>query len=415
MKKIDSYSELVPTLDEIRTQVIYISFSSISFICFILLIFRIIEHNLSAVLATAIALISNLIIVYACRKNYQQTALMFISGIYLIISFSRGYQLNMPLQTIIYFSLIPAIIAFMMKYKMARITYLLINNFAFTILLIKFLPGTLVDVFTILIVTAVTHTITLFVVNIMERQQDKLFVALDEKRNALDALALKHHDILLFTDIMNHDIKAPLNTVKGFIGLLRKEKQSERSGTYINYITKSLSNLDTMIADLLTLSKVNTTELSISKIDLNDIVDQICNTLEFSIQKENVHIEVGNLPIINGNSEALRTVFQNIISNSIKYQPKDEPKHIPSIYIYHEDSEKANIIFIKDNGIGIKEEDIPQLFSPFKRFHSSKDYEGTGLGMSICKKTMKKHKGDISYVLTDEGGACFRLEFPKTY
>lgn len=402
------------TLDETRTKIIQFTFLLATINSLIMFFVRIMEQVYDGAFIALTATICNLFIFYWSRKGNAQIMLIFGIISCLIFAFYEGYRLGEPLKSLIYFSLAPAVFAFLIKNRTVRIVYLIINVIAFFLLNLLSGSNEWSDAFTMIAVIIIAHLVVLFFIELMEKQQEELLLALNEKNTALDALQSKHDDVLLFTNMMNHDIKAPLNTIKGFTGLLQKEKQSERGNQYIKYIKKSLDSLDCMIGDLLALTKINTIELELSNTDLNHVIDHICDALEYDIQNKKVNIVKENLPEIQGNSEALRTVFQNLISNSIKYQPLDKFEHIPTITISHKNNGQGDIIFFKDNGIGMKEENVPQLFTPFKRFHSSQEYEGTGLGMSICKKIMEKHKGDIVYMPTDEAGSCFKLAFPKS-
>lgn len=401
------------TLDGMRNKIIQITFILTIVNTFVIFIIHAIEQRYDDAIIGLVAIICLSLILYLSRIGYAQIGAVMGAIFCFIFAFNECYKSGVLIHSVIYFSLTPTVYALLIKNRTIRIIYLIINLITFFGLNALSNSGEWSDIFTMIIGITLSYLIILLFIDLMEKQQEQLLLALDEKNTALDVLRVKHNDVLLFTSMMNHDIKAPLNTVKGFIGLLQKEEHSERANKYIKHITELLKSLDSMILNLLALTKMNTTELELSNTDLNHIVEQVCGALQYDIQKENVNIVKDTLPQIQGNSEALRTIFQNLISNAIKYQPKNKPEHVPTINIIHESSQQEDIIYIQDNGIGIKQENIPQLFMPFKRFHTSKEYEGTGLGMSICKKIMEKHKGDIVYLSTNETGTCFKLAFPK--
>jgi len=135
---------------------------------------------------------------------------------------------------------------------------------------------------------------------------------------------------------------------------------------------------------------------------------------KYEIINKEVAFEVGKLPEVTGNQQLLRTLFHNLISNAIKYQPKCKPNYIPKISINSSDDSNYHFIIVSDNGIGIKEEYIENLFTPFKRFHTNSEYEGTGLGMSICRKVMQKHGSSIELLETSTNGSKFKLAFKKS-
>jgi signal transduction histidine kinase len=213
--------------------------------------------------------------------------------------------------------------------------------------------------------------------------------------------------------MMNHDIKAPLRSIKGFSQLLARTEQTETQKEYLAFISNSTNNLEALISDLLLYSKMNIIELDFDEINVESIIDAIISLFKYDIEDKNIQIIKENLPeTIYGNFDGLRTVFQNLISNAIKYQPKDNANHIPEIRIKYESEEKFDVIYLKDNGIGIDEENIPDLFTPFIRFESAANYEGTGLGLSICHKIIEKHQGTINAIPVEEG-TCFIIKFPK--
>ena len=119
------------------------------------------------------------------------------------------------------------------------------------------------------------------------------------------------------------------------------------------------------------------------------------------------------MPEVNGDILSLRTVFHNLISNAFKYQPNKEG-HIPEVSFTSKEDQNDHIIYIEDNGIGIKEEFVDQVFEPFKRNHSQKEFKGTGLGLSICSSILEKHNGSISVDSSNKTGTTFKLTIPKS-
>lgn len=164
---------------------------------------------------------------------------------------------------------------------------------------------------------------------------------------------------------------------------------------------------------MITFSKIESEEEELKLIELNTIIEDVKSHCEFDLIDKNVTLKISNLPVIYGNRQMLKTLFNNLISNSIKYQPKDKLNHIPVISISHTINDCNYRILIEDNGIGIENTYKNELFEPFKRFHSNAEYEGTGLGLSICKKVMDKHNGIIELKSTSENGSTFILTFPK--
>jgi len=238
-----------------------------------------------------------------------------------------------------------------------------------------------------------------------------------EKKNDAQRLNEKNNELIVFSHIMSHDLKSPLSTIKAFAELLakdiKKEEDKEQQIKYLNFILSSADSMTVLINDLLTYSKIETDNYVLENVDLQNVIEEVLPSFQFDIMDRKVEIEIKELPIIQGNPNIIKTVFHNLISNSIKYQPKDIANHHPKIVIWSEENEQQYNVFIQDNGIGFKKEHIDDLFTPFKRFHSNKEYKGTGLGMSICRRIIEKHKGSISLQSTSEDGSVFKLTFPK--
>jgi len=216
---------------------------------------------------------------------------------------------------------------------------------------------------------------------------------------------------------MAHDLKAPLYNISAFAGLIKKQITNgfhkEKVSKYINFIDNSSESMAVLIEDLLLYSKIDMEELDFSNVHLNDLVDLVLPVFSYDINAGSTAINIKELPTIHGNKSLLKTVFHNLISNGIKYQPKDQPNHQAQIDIWSAENDKQYCIFIQDNGIGIKSEHVNEVFKPFVRFHSSKEYSGTGLGMSICRRIMKNHNGSVELDQTSNKGSRFKLTFPK--
>jgi light-regulated signal transduction histidine kinase (bacteriophytochrome) len=148
-------------------------------------------------------------------------------------------------------------------------------------------------------------------------------------------------------------------------------------------------------------------------VDLKDVVSQVLLDLEASIEKSGAKVKLFDLPVLEGNQFQLFHLFQNIISNSIKYCKKDEP---PSIAIKGQAidlPERGYKITIIDHGIGFDEKYLDRIFKPFQRLHHADEFEGTGMGLAICKKIVDQHGGMISANSKLQEGATFIIELPK--
>lgn len=414
---ISPQKDIGTPLGNTREKIIRLSFLLASIVSLFLFIVRLFEQNedKSMLIAVVIAFVFSISFLSLCYKGYSQVSILIANALYLVIAFYEGYRLGMPMQTYIYFSLIPAISLFLINNRNIRFIFLSINILIFIVLNVLTQSDTLPNLLTFIVMALICYTVLFSFVELMEKQEHDLVLAMNAKIKTLQLLENKHQDLLLFNNMMNHDIKAPLRSIKGFSYLLKKTKPTQEQKEFIDFISNSANNLEQLISDLLLYNKMNTVEIQSEDVDVNIIIDSVCLSLKYDIEQKNISIIRKDLPLnIQANADGLRTIFQNLISNSIKYQPKNIENHIPEIIIRHEEDKDFDVFYIDDNGIGIKEENLERLFTPFIRFHSAAEYEGTGLGLSICKKIIEKHNGTIQVIPKTTQGTSFCLKLPKS-
>jgi len=240
---------------------------------------------------------------------------------------------------------------------------------------------------------------------------------MNEERDAANReLNERNQELIVFSNIMSHDLKQPLSSIIGHADLLEmniEESALDDQTETVREISKAAISMNALITDMLTYSKVSLQETSVQRVDLNEVVREVIANSDYQIRKDKVQIEAQDLPVVDGNHGLYKALIHNLITNAIKYQPKDRPAHRPRIRLWSE-SDAAHIrVFIEDNGIGIDSSYLPDLFTPFKRFHTEEDYGGTGLGMSICLSIVEKYQGTIKVVHSSERGTTFELTFPQ--
>lgn len=209
-----------------------------------------------------------------------------------------------------------------------------------------------------------------------------------------------------FAYAVAHDLQAPLRSIKMFAQLLAQEYQELLQGhpqEYLEYITSGAERMETLIHDLLAYSRAGKNEQTWIPVSLKEVVNTALCNLEAMIRESQAIVKVGNLPTLIINPTEITQLFQNLISNGIKFCPQKQPL-IEIGAFYHRDKWQ---IFVKDNGIGIDPKYHQQIFQVFQRLHSEDDYPGTGIGLSICQKIIKHHGGKIWLKSEPNKGSTF--------
>jgi PAS domain S-box-containing protein len=215
-----------------------------------------------------------------------------------------------------------------------------------------------------------------------------------------------------FAYIASHDMKTPLRNIVSFLNLIeRKLKNYEDKDVheFIGFVTSNARYMHGLVQDILEFSKISNTEESFIEVDLQEVILNILTHLSGYIKEKNAVIQFEKLPTIKANKPQIQQLFQNLIENGIKYNESETPM----VNIYAAQNNTSLSITFEDNGIGISETYHDQIFGMFKRLHNSTTYQGTGIGLAICKKIMEVHHGKISVTSAENQGSRFSIEFPK--
>lgn len=255
--------------------------------------------------------------------------------------------------------------------------------------------------------------------NISERR--KMQQSLQEKIRELD---INNQELQKYIDsnmelenfayIASHDLREPVRTMRTFAQLLKKRhahKLDESAKNYIDFIVDGSSNMNQLIEDLLTYSRVNTEKHVIETINPRLLIKEVLDGLGEFIQESGVHIQVNALPdSLMANPTTLKQLFQNLISNAIKFRNTEID---PVVKIYAQDINFYWQFTVEDNGIGINPEFHDRIFFLFKKLHNKREYQGTGLGLAICKKIVEQHQGKIWVESSPGAGATFSFTIKK--
>ena len=232
-----------------------------------------------------------------------------------------------------------------------------------------------------------------------------------QKRNeALQEVIVKNTELEQFAYVASHDLQEPLITINSFIDLLGeeyREELGENGRQYLNFISESSKGLSSVVSDLLHYSRIGINR-KLTRVDCNKLLESIQKDLTATIINSKATLEVKQLPEINGFKTELRLLFQNLISNAIKFCSKDTTPHI----IISAEKGEEWTFSIQDNGIGIAKKNQEKIFTIFQRLHSKNDYDGTGIGLAQSKKVVDLHGGRIWIESTPNQGSTFYFTFP---
>ena len=226
-----------------------------------------------------------------------------------------------------------------------------------------------------------------------------------------------------FAYMASHDLQEPLRKIRIFserIGVKYSEELDAEGKVYIEKMQSACERMQNLINDILAFSKLSSEKETMESSDINLIIEEVLADMEFEIMEKNAKVQVEKIPKLNVHPRLIKPLFQNLISNSLKYSQKeiapvvkisaklDEPlktAHIKSVGKYCR-------INIEDNGVGFEQEYADQVFAMFKRLHVGAEYNGTGIGLAICKKIVEQHKGFIDVKSVVNKGSTFIISLP---
>ena len=231
-----------------------------------------------------------------------------------------------------------------------------------------------------------------------------------------EQLRRSNDDLLHFANVVSHDLREPVRKIKIFNNYIRREKDSnfnENSIKYLNKIDQSAERMQNIIEGILDYSTLDKNKQPIEEIDLNEIVENIKTDLELIIKEKGAILITSELPVIQGAAILINQLFYNLIQNALKFSKNDEPPRvIISCLLLNKDNIDWVEIIIKDNGIGLEAAFVERIFNAFERLHSKDQYEGNGLGLSLCRKIAKRHNGTITAKGEKDNGAEFVVTLP---
>ncbi len=234
----------------------------------------------------------------------------------------------------------------------------------------------------------------------------------DELAKASEDLLRSNHELELFAYVASHDLQEPLRMVASYTQLLQRRYQGKLDATadeFIHFAVDGAKRMQAFISDLLQYSRVGTRGKTFVPVDLNEVARRIRANLKIAIEESGTQLTIDPLPALAGDDLQLTQLFQNLVSNAIKFCNKDQP---PRIQISARQEGEHWQFSVTDNGIGIAPEYFEKIFVIFQRLHTREEFSGTGIGLALCKRIVERHGGRI-WVESEPGrGTVFYFTIP---
>ena len=239
-------------------------------------------------------------------------------------------------------------------------------------------------------------------------------------RVTLQSLSRSNRELADFASVASHDLQEPLRKVQAFASLLQENLKHKDPETLdiTRRICDAAARMQKLIHDLLQLAKIDTSAQAFTMVNLNFIVADVLGDLELRIKETRAIIKVPELPSIEAEPTQMRQLFQNLLGNAIKFSARAQQPEV-TILCHIQEQETSDgqthqwaIITICDNGIGFDEKQLPRIFKVFQRLHARSDYEGSGIGLSICRRIVERHSGQITARSSPGAGAQFVVQLP---
>lgn len=269
-----------------------------------------------------------------------------------------------------------------------------------------------------------------FEIDLLRQLADQIGIALaqaqllEQETRQSQELARSNTELQQFASVASHDLQEPLRKIQAFGNRLKTvygDTLDQQGRDYLERMQNAAGRMQNLIDDLLTLSRITTRAQPFVLVNLAEVTQEVLSDLEVRLQQTGGCVEVGELPTIEADLVQMRQLLQNLISNALKFH---QPHSSPQVKIYSQllNQERLPVdglagaefcqIIVEDNGIGFDEKYLDRIFNVFQRLHSRSEYEGTGMGLTICRKIAERHHGSITATSQPGYGASFMVTLP---
>jgi light-regulated signal transduction histidine kinase (bacteriophytochrome) len=244
----------------------------------------------------------------------------------------------------------------------------------------------------------------------IRRLNDELEHRVLDRTSQLEAA---NRELEAFSYSVSHDLRAPLRHINGFVDLLNEKYNDllpEKGKHYLSVITDASSQMGNLIDDLLQFSRTGRQEMQQMKLDMNSLIQEVVRFYADETESRNIEWEISAMPTIKGDLSLLRMVWNNLVSNAVKFTREREH---PQIKIGYTEEKKEYIFYVRDNGAGFDMRYVHKLFGVFQRLHTKQQFEGTGIGLANVQRIILKHGGRTWAESELDQGATFYFSIPK--
>jgi light-regulated signal transduction histidine kinase (bacteriophytochrome) len=250
----------------------------------------------------------------------------------------------------------------------------------------------------------------------VKERTTELAQANDKLQAFAGELQRSNRELQDFAFVASHDLQEPLRKIQAFGDRLRSkygDALSPEGRDYLERMQAAAQRMHVLINDLLAFSRIASKGQPFVPVDLDRIAHEVLSDLEVRVQENGGRVEVGDLPEIEADPMQMRQLLQNLIGNAFKFHRPGEPPVVRVEGRVSADERPRVTLEVSDNGIGFDSKYLDRIFTPFQRLHGRSEYEGTGMGLAVCRRIAERHGGTITATSVPGEGSTFTVELPR--